>query len=544
MKKHILLLFTLLLLIPLIGSSQGYTRISSQLKQKNDLDFPLIDSYDLLGGAVSGSDRMAVPMERRELGMLFLDSDDGIVYQLIGGLENSNWQKFTGGGLWSESSGFIYYNEGDVKVGKDFYIGNVKVNGDQVAGQGIRIGNVNGTAAGSNIIVGLNHELGSDWDVFKSNLVSSTGNVFIGIDNLYQESFRGDNNVAIGKWTGYSLVNGSENIYVGQSAGERNSDGNYNVCQGYLAGVRLAGDLNIDIGQRAGYGYDNSSSKNVNIGISAGLIFETPGGQTSNVSIGEFAGWKYAGDTSVMIGTASGVEAMGRINTMLGHQAGMYSTGEFNQYFGYMAGIAHNGDSCVFIGNGVGMNYTGGSHVFIDVMPRVDHAYMIDLDGASNMRNINFNGNTLNARVDEFNLMSSDGDLTQFNIQSIEDTTLLYSDNTLRIEGSDLVTDSEIISNNLRYYAEVAYLEIDDEFYIAEGVNGWGTVQAGDDLSFTQFRFSADDVVTIFNNTANVSDQDLDANLCVIGDETGVVVKNRLGEGMYVSIAYYYTELQ
>ena len=95
MQKLKILSIMLMVLASFLALGQGYTRISSQLKQKNDLPFPLVDSYDLLGGAVCGTERTAFPQERRQQGMLFLDTDDDVVYQLVGGTADLNWQKFT-----------------------------------------------------------------------------------------------------------------------------------------------------------------------------------------------------------------------------------------------------------------------------------------------------------------------------------------------------------------------------------------------------------------------------------------------------------------
>jgi len=225
MKKLRYLSIIMMILVNSLALAQGYTRISSQLKQKNDLPFPLLDSYDLLGGAVSGRDRTALPVERRVEGMLFLDSSDGTVYQLIGGINDEHWQVFSSGELWLESETDIYYNDGDVKAGSNFFIDQIKFGGDQSTVHGLRIGNPEATSAGSNILLGLNHETGAGWDIFKPNLSGATGNVFIGVDNIIQPIINGDNNVAVGKWTGYNLTEGSDNIYLGQSAGENNSSG-------------------------------------------------------------------------------------------------------------------------------------------------------------------------------------------------------------------------------------------------------------------------------------------------------------------------------
>jgi len=541
MKNLKFLSIIMMILVNSLALGQGYTRISSQLKQKNDLHFPLIDSYDLLGGAVSGTDHTEVPLERRKSGMLFLDTDDYIVSQLVGGTDDENWQKFTGGGFWSKEGEGIYYDDSNVRVGQNLTCGQIRLAGNQSSLHGLRIGNPQNTSAGSNILLGLNHEIGAGWDIFQPDLTEATGNVFIGIDNIYQSNISGDNNIAIGKWTGYNITSGGENVYLGQSAGEKNPDGSYNVSFGHLAGVRGGGSWNVDIGQRAGYGYTLQSSKNVNIGLSAGLIHETPGGQTSNISIGEYGGWKFKGDSTIMIGVTSGAEASGRMNTMLGPLAGNNSNGEVNLYLGRRAGMGHIGDTCVFIGDGVGYNYNGSNKVLIDVMYRTDGSYMIDLEGAQDKRQITFNGKQLIAETDEFVIKDIYGNINKLKVLSKADTTIITSDNTLKLERTNLFTDSEIISNGLRSFSRSLDLDDDREIIIANGEHGMGMVQAGDDESFTQFRFSSTGIVAIFNNTANATDKDLDANLCIYNSAQGISIKNRLGSAKKVNFTIHYS---
>jgi hypothetical protein len=541
MKRLKYLSIVMMILVNSLVLGQGYTRISSQLKQKNDLSFPLLDSYDLLGGAVSGTERTDLPLERRKPGMLFLDTDDNLAYQLVGGTADQNWQLFTGGGLWSRSGSDIYYHDGSVTAGLNLYVGKVKLAGEQGTMNGFRLGNIDGHNTGANILLGLNHEMGAGWDIFQSDLTGATGNVFIGIDNIHQPTVTGDNNIAIGKWTGYNILSGGANVYLGQSAGEKNPDGWYNVCHGHLAGVRGGGSWNIDIGQRAGYGYTLESSKNINIGMSAGLIYDTPGGQTNNISIGEYAGWHFKGDSSIMMGINSGVDGDGRKNAMFGFQAGMYSNGYVNLYLGRSAGMNHQGDSCIFIGDGVGYQYTGDKKVLIDVMHRTDGTHLIDLDGAQNKRYITFHGSKLTAKTNEFYLQNTAGNITKLKVTAKTDTTLISSDNVLKLDGTQLYTNSEIISNGLNSFSRSLDLGDDREVLISKGKQGIGLVQAGDDESFTQFRFSSTGKVTLFNKSENVSDQDIDANLCVYNNEAGISIKNRLGSQKKVNFVIHYS---
>lgn len=70
------------------------------LKQKNNGKFPLIDSNDVKGGFYqtdSITERNSIPTERRKEGMFCWVSTLKIVYQLVGGIENSNWTEFKSG---------------------------------------------------------------------------------------------------------------------------------------------------------------------------------------------------------------------------------------------------------------------------------------------------------------------------------------------------------------------------------------------------------------------------------------------------------------
>lgn len=86
----------------------SYIEIISTLKQKNNLDFPIVDSNDIKGGLYlvnNVSERNSIPILRRKEGMVCWVKDDGF-YQLIGGIENINWKEITlsgGGGSLNRS---------------------------------------------------------------------------------------------------------------------------------------------------------------------------------------------------------------------------------------------------------------------------------------------------------------------------------------------------------------------------------------------------------------------------------------------------------
>ena len=74
--------------------------IIDTLGQKNGGIFPLVDSNDVKGGyyqVKSIDERDNIPEPRRKIGMCCYVEDNvdgGVIYQLIGGIDNSNWQVF------------------------------------------------------------------------------------------------------------------------------------------------------------------------------------------------------------------------------------------------------------------------------------------------------------------------------------------------------------------------------------------------------------------------------------------------------------------
>lgn len=82
--------------------------IIDTLGQKNNGIFPLVDSNDVKGGyyqVESIEERDNIPTVRRKVGMLCYvenGTDEGIIYQLKGGLDNTDWHIFEVG---SSSSG-------------------------------------------------------------------------------------------------------------------------------------------------------------------------------------------------------------------------------------------------------------------------------------------------------------------------------------------------------------------------------------------------------------------------------------------------------
>jgi len=74
--------------------------IIDTLGQKNNGDFPLVDSNDIKGGyyqVETLEERNNIPSIRRKEGMLCYVNNDK-VYQLVGGIENACWTSFSAGG--------------------------------------------------------------------------------------------------------------------------------------------------------------------------------------------------------------------------------------------------------------------------------------------------------------------------------------------------------------------------------------------------------------------------------------------------------------
>ena len=79
--------------------------IIDTLSQKNNGNFPLVDSNDILGGFYqvnSIEERDLIPSIRRKEGMLCAVKNDKL-YQLVGGIENINWVVFVS----SDDEGYL-----------------------------------------------------------------------------------------------------------------------------------------------------------------------------------------------------------------------------------------------------------------------------------------------------------------------------------------------------------------------------------------------------------------------------------------------------
>ncbi len=268
---------------------------------------------------------------------------------------------------------------------------------------GMQFGNTQtASMINASIVLGTTRENGS-WSLWDAQYSGGVDNVALTIDGFGYggdgaTQITGDNNVLIGKWTGYNLISGGADIYIGKSAGERNPAGWNNISIGENAGTRPSGHYNIDIGYQAGYNYDcaDSDSKNINIGHYAGKSYQDAThswATNSTINIGEGAGTNSNQDTSINIGYFAGnnvnFEAYKR-NINIGHRAGDGMKGSWNFNLGAYAGMTSVGDSNVFIGNEVGYLWTGNNAVVLDGMYRIPGDYLFL--GNSLNRTIEMNG--------------------------------------------------------------------------------------------------------------------------------------------------------
>lgn len=95
--------------------------IIDTLKQKNNVDFGIVDSNDIIGGfyqADTVEERNSIPEVRRKEGMFcWVGGTVRRVYQLVGGITNSDWIEFKSG--TSESGGSTIDGYAHIWVGTE-----------------------------------------------------------------------------------------------------------------------------------------------------------------------------------------------------------------------------------------------------------------------------------------------------------------------------------------------------------------------------------------------------------------------------------------
>ncbi len=213
---------------------------------------------------------------------------------------------------WSDGTGGIYYNSGNVGIGTVTPGYKLDVNGDinftgNLFKNGIPFEDESSIWTESGGSISYSSNVNIDGDI-------STGGVYkIGKNTVL--STIGTANIFVGDNAGNSYNPGSYNTFIGKDAGHMNSGGN-NTFVGRMAGeINTVGYENTFIGNYAGK--DNETGKkNTFIGFCAGC--GTTGGEKN---------------TFIGIGTGDGNEGSGNI------------------FLGYNAGLSENGSNKLYIAN-------------------------------------------------------------------------------------------------------------------------------------------------------------------------------------------------
>lgn len=91
------------------------TLVTSPIRPQGELDqFPTAHANELLGGhhqVILLAERNAIPVSRRLAGMTCYVEEAGATYQLIGGIDNTNWAIFNSGDGSGTGSPVIYVDE-------------------------------------------------------------------------------------------------------------------------------------------------------------------------------------------------------------------------------------------------------------------------------------------------------------------------------------------------------------------------------------------------------------------------------------------------
>jgi len=327
------------------------------------------------------------------------------------GYENlfGSWNTFLGfeAGLSNTGSDntFIGYKAGRAHQtkGGNVYIGSkageLALDGEQ----NVLIGESSGTnitAASKNVFVGYqtgNTNTTGSSNVFVGNVSgwkNSTGmsNAFIGDSAGYNntnsfnvfigkasgKSNQGQFNAFMGNQAGFKNTTGENNVYIGNQTGKNSTTGSYNTFLGYQSGFSSNSSYNTFLGYQTGYlttanynsfvGYQSGNknttgASNVLIGFMAGYWNQSG---SNNVLIGNVAGYGKSGSSitsNVFLGDSAGYENTNNYNVFLGKGSGKANTGNYNAFMGHQAGLKNSsGSNNVFIGNQTGYKNTTGSY--------------------------------------------------------------------------------------------------------------------------------------------------------------------------------------
>lgn len=133
---------------------------------------------------------------------------------------------------------------------------------------------------------------------------------------------------------------GGTYVYAFGKNAARQMNGNYNFSFGensYSADTITKGHYNFNFGQNSGY--NNSGSRNVNIGFHAGESYTTDiKSGDDNFALGHSAGQNVTGNHNFAYGQDAGTNTSGSRNIALGQNAGQNVKGNYNYAFGLSAG--------------------------------------------------------------------------------------------------------------------------------------------------------------------------------------------------------------
>ena len=250
----------------------------------------------------------------------------------------------------------------------------------------------------------------------------STQNVIIG----WEQSARnvtGSWNVLIGRRAGEQLTSGGSAVCIGANAGQL-LGGSNGIFIGGQAGSKTTGSANLFIGSNAGQqttsagactiighlaGIDNQGSNNTILGYYAGRGNSGVTDGAQNTFIGAQSGFKIeGGDDNTGVGWYSLKELLGgNKNVAIGRQAGdALVSGSNNIIIGYQADASTSstsneitlGDANInhlrIPGIGVSFNNTAGTQLGIITATELDISGDIDVDGHTNLDNVNVAGVT------------------------------------------------------------------------------------------------------------------------------------------------------
>ena len=317
-------------------------------------------------------------------------------------INGSEWLKSVTLSQWTTSGSDIYYNTGNVFIGKTSGTYNLDVNGliggsnieTNLTSQSTRLGHQSGnseneTDARYNTFVGYNSGYTNSTGIqnlfsgYNSGYSNATGfyNVYLGSYSGY--STTGNRNTFIGVNSGRTITSGYNNTFIGYSAGNGTEQTSYsNIFLGYMAGKYETGNnkLFIDNQDRTSealsrsnaliYGQFNTTVTDQR--VTANALFDAHNIETNITSGSTRLGFQSglnenesAARRNVFVGYLSGNKTTtGTDNTYLGNNSGYTSTtGTYNTFLGGEAGYSTtNGVGLSVVGFQSGYNNTSGQY--------------------------------------------------------------------------------------------------------------------------------------------------------------------------------------